>query len=305
MKNKYYKNIVDALIVGLKKSYFLHKKLGRSGCGEIKTNQFGEKSLLFDMMAEKTIIDSFESANISAKVLSEEHGQIYTNSPTTPDITLIIDGLDGSLEYIKSPGNSMYGTMACVLNSSVDPTYDDYIVCGIAIHSPKQTLFLAIKNEGCFKIDMITNKKTMISLSRSQHTTRNKKIIDLDINYPKFNKLYKSVKSIKNKITPIMQCKYLSIAARTALFLTQDIDIAIEWTRKGNFELPVMYGLVTEFGGVMMAQIGGDNSNKLVPMKNLSFKSFGQRQHRTLIIAPSEIDAFNVVSTIHSISNSD
>lgn len=64
-------------------------------------------------------------------------------------------------------------------------------------------------------------------------------------------------------------------------FIEGKIDVALEWTRKGNLEQPVAYGLVKEVGGEMTTTNG-------LSMGGNKFITFGQDKHMPLVIARSQ-----------------
>lgn len=265
--------IVNSVIAGLKIAYQLHEQLGDAGRSDFKLNQFGETALTMDLQAEAAVLTALRETNISMQIFSEEHG--YISIGEYPEITVTADGLDGSIEYKEKYGESMYGTMVSVLEGK-DPTYNDYLVCGIMIHSPTPQLLLAVKEEGCFVVDLHTGERHQTQ-KQQQQTFSKQSIIDLDINWLPYKELYD-----RNKDTfSNLQCVYLSSAARTALFVKGDIDVGLEWTRKGNLEQPSTYGFVTEMGGVMTTVDG-------VSIGSKPFQTFGQDKQIPLIVALSQ-----------------
>lgn len=265
--------LVSALIAGLKAAYELHERLGDTGRSDYKQNQFGETALTMDVQAEEEVLSVLRETPISLQVLSEEHGELIIGEK--PEYTVILDGLDGSEEYKEKRGKAMYGTMVSVLRGT-NLGYDDYLVCGIMIHSPIPKLFLAVKGEGCFLVNVETAERRPLQKKKVEDfSARN--IIDLDTYWQPYKTLHE-----ENKDTfPNLQCAFLSAAARSALFLEGKIDIGLEWTRKGNLEQATTYGLVKELGGVMTDADGIDIGSK-------PFKTFGQERHIPLIVALSQ-----------------
>lgn len=271
--------LVTALINGLSATYSLHEKLGDAGRANFQSNRFGETALVMDMQAEEAVLNSLRKTHISFQIFSEEHGEFVIGE--NPQYTVVVDGLDGSDAYKKGRGKAMYGTMASILKGA-DPTYDDYLVSGMMIHSPVPQLFLAVRGKGCFLIDIATGERKDIQRSGSVEFSR-QIVMDLDINWPPYRELLNT----RGKEFPNMQCAEFSAAARCALFVLGDIDIALEFTRKGNIEQPVIYGLVKEMGGVMADTDGEDIGNK-------HFKAFEQTRKVPLVIAPNQLIAKQV-----------
>ncbi|MBU2632328.1 hypothetical protein KKG52_01305 [Patescibacteria group bacterium] len=272
--------VIQALTSGLKGTYKLHEGLGESGTTNFQENQFGETTLTMDLQSEEEIINGLKKTNLPMSVFAEEHGSFFVNG-ANPQYVVALDGLDGSSEYKERRGKSMYGTLACVLKGN-NPTYDDYIVAGVMIHSPKPNLLLAIKGQGVFSIVLSSGEKKQIGIDTTRHFSR-QTIIDLDINW----QLYRQLFDENSSLFPNMQCPFFSEAARLALFAKGKIDLGLEWTRKQNLEQPTMYAFVKELGGVMTSADG-------TPISNKPYKTYGQGIHVPLIVAPNQEMAIEV-----------
>lgn len=263
--------LVNAVIKGLADTYCLHESLGDAGRSNMQLNPFGEMALAMDVQAEEAVLAALKDTQLSFQVFSEEHGSFTQGE--NPQYTVVLDGLDGSDEYKKRRGTSMYGTMTSML-SGINPTYDDYLVSGIMIHSPSPRLFLAIKNQGCFLVDVQTGARSPVD-KRLPKQLSPQTPIELDLNWKPFKNLF-------DKELPFnLACPFFSQAAHTARFLDGTIDVELEWTRKGNLEQAVSYGLVREVGGVMVTPDG-------VSIGNERFKTFRQEGHYSLIIATDQ-----------------
>lgn len=264
-------SLVNTVINGLKATYYLHERLGDAGRSNMLPNPFGETALAMDVQAEEVILAALKDTQLAFQVFSEEHGSFTQGE--NPQYTAVLDGLDGSDEYKKRRGTSMYGTMTSLL-SGIDPAYDDYLVSGIMIHSPSPRLVLAIKDQGCFLVDIQTGVRTPVQ-KRIPKELSSQTPIELDLNWKPFKTLF------DKKLPFNLVCPSFSQAAHTARFLDGTIDVELEWIRKGNLEQAVSYGLVKEAGGVMMtpegASIGGER-----------FKTFRQEGHFPLIIATDQ-----------------
>jgi fructose-1,6-bisphosphatase/inositol monophosphatase family enzyme len=285
-------DIAEVVIDGLLKTYKLHEDLGEDGKADLTQNQFGDMALEMDVKAEEALLDSLKRLNIPLQVFSEEHGKFTQGN--YPAHSVILDGLDGSAEYKEKRGESMYGAMISVLEGA-DPRYNDYLVCGIMIHSPKPQLFIAVKEEGCFKVDMETKQRKLLKIKEAEELT-GKSIIDLDTNWSVLRDVYENPETQHS--FPRMQCAYFSQAARTALFLNGDIDIQLEVTRKGglalmgNLEMPSTFGLVKELGGVMVAADGESLGNQ-------KFTQFAQDgSNLPIVVASSRSLALGVINNL-------
>lgn len=275
--------IIKAMITGLEATYRLHEGLGDFGTAEVQQNQFGDTALVLDVRSEEIIIDELRKANGPFRVFSEEHGEYSIGK--NPTYSVVVDGLDGSMEYKKKRGKGMYGAMVCIMEGS-DPDYNDYVASGIMIHSPKPNLLLAVKNQGVFSIDLVSGDRKP-QIINGDHQFSEESVIDLDLDYPPYKELFDR----HGSSFPNMRMAYDSEAARCALYVEGSIDIALEWTRKHNLEQPTMYGFVVELGGIMTGADG-------VSIGSEKFTSFGQVDHIPLIIAPNQSVATSVSNRI-------
>lgn len=269
----------DALIAGLKAAHELHEGIGDAGRLDFQQNQFGETALTLDIQSEEAIISKLREINIPLKVLSEEHGEFDIGED--PEYIVVLDGLDGSGEYKEHRGSAMYGTMVSILEGN-NPKYSDYVICGMMIHSPKPQLFLAIKGGGCFSVDIETGERELLKRKEIQEFSE-RSIVDLDVYWGPYKILYDNNKGKY----PNLQCAFFSSAARCALFLKGEIDIGLEWTRKGNLEQSTSFGLIREFGGVITTADG-------VGIGDKDFRSFAQTEHIPLIVAHSQEETAQV-----------
>ena len=279
--------ITQALISGLRSTYELHQSLGESGTKAQRLNQAGEMAMALDVQSEEKILEALRALNISMDVVSEEHGSFTIGE--NPSYLVSLDGLDGSGEYKAGRGQRMYGAMVSV-SQHADPAYDDYIAAGVMIHSPVPQLVLAIKNQGVFTVDLDTLERRQMQRDNDKQFSE-ATAIDLDRNWPP----YRQVLEENGQDFPNMGCAFFSAAARVALFVEGKVDLALEWTRKGNLEHPVMYALVKELGGVMTdsngQSIGGEH-----------FRTFRQDTHVPLVIAPNQ-EMANAASSRFNLPN--
>jgi fructose-1,6-bisphosphatase/inositol monophosphatase family enzyme len=141
--------LVEVGIAGLFSAYDIHEKLGKEGEAKVHKNQFGETALLADIKAEEAVISVLKAAHCPIQLISEEHGTLDIG--TSPKQLGVLDGLDGSSVYASQRGKGKYGTMLSIF-SSLEPHYEDYLFCGVMLHSPGQELFYASKGDGSFSI---------------------------------------------------------------------------------------------------------------------------------------------------------
>lgn len=262
----------QALVSGLRSTYKLHQNLGEAGTEDQQLNSAGEMAMALDVQSEEQITKALSALNIPMVVFSEEHGQ-FTIGEKYPRYLVSLDGLDGSGEYSREHGKGMYGAMAAVLRG-IGPVYENYLAAGVMIHSPIPHLYLAVKGKGVFDVDLETLERRKIQRDNNKKLSRQTSI-DLDRNWEPYGQVLE-----RNQDFPNMGCAYFSAAARIALFVEGKVDLALEWTRKGNLEHPVMYALARELGAVMTDARG-------VSLAREKFRDFGQISHVPVIIAPN------------------
>ncbi len=229
-------------INALKKSYETIDRLGESGKNKIKSNLHGEMSLLADIESEKAIINILEKEKIPIKIVSEEHGILYIGGES--EFLGVLDGIDGTKEYEEKGKGGRYGTMFAIF-SGTNPKYADYLFSGIMEH-PRDTLYYTVKNSGSFMINGASEKK--IRASNRKIWDENTIIHCYKDVLARFNVDgdYKTLTSKLGNCSFIdeyaAQTKYIDIASGKA-------DLSLEFTRKGNLELAVGFGIVKEAGG--------------------------------------------------------
>ncbi|MEA3356883.1 MAG: hypothetical protein U9Q67_00385 [Patescibacteria group bacterium] len=255
----------------LKKAYQVHQELGASGEKLIQKNQFGETALKVDIEAEKAVIDVFRDIKVPIRIISEEHGT--TQIGKNPVYLGILDGLDGTCVYKKARGKGRYCTMLGIF-SNLDPKYDDYIFSGVMEHSTRR-LFCATKDNGSFI--QVNEKTTQIKCSNCGKLDKNTKIY-ADENFDRVlntTLIYDTFLSKLEKYTLLHE----DASAVHYVDLGQgDADLVLECTRKGNLEIAIAYGLVTESKGAIVALDG----TSLGPKRYLEF---GQDKYLPVISA--------------------
>ncbi len=270
--------ISHIIIDALRKAFKVHESLGVSGEEIVCENQFGEATLKIDIEVEKSILSFLKEEGLSIKIISEESGIV--NSGENPYYLGILDSLDGSRVYKKDRGRGRYGTMFAIFDNT-NPSYKDYIACGIMEHSTSM-LFIASRGNGAF---MFCGDAVMpIESSRRTILDQRTRIyIDecFEINKEVFSK--KLIGFQTNCILP-SSVYYVDVASGKA-------DIALECTRKRNLEIAVAYGLEIEAGAVMV-DIKGDN------IGNKKYLKFGQEEQLSIITAASRELALELIDHI-------
>jgi len=259
------KELRDLLIHALGLSYTVHEELGDLGTERVRTNRFGEGALKVDVEIERRVLDALEEAGVPIRVVSEEHGTRDLTS--APRVLGILDGLDGSEIYRQRRGKARYGTMFGIFQG-LRPAYADFLVCGIMEHSTR-SLYYACRGKGSFVLQ--GGEKRKVASARSTRLSRKTRICAdeyWDINRESFSR-WLSGYDLQD---------LQSSAAAYASLAAGEVNLVLECTRKGNLELAVAYGLVTEAGGVMLTR----GSEDLGTMKYLEF---GQEEHIPVVSA--------------------
>src|SRR5689334_15712201 len=87
----------NIVINALYEAYQVHEDLGETGKQLVQKNQFGDTALKVDIEAEQVILTTLREAQLSIRVISEEHGTVDIGD--NPIYLGILDGLDGSGVY--------------------------------------------------------------------------------------------------------------------------------------------------------------------------------------------------------------
>lgn len=271
-------SLKDVFIAALHAAYQAHNDLGVDGETLIRKNQFGDTALKVDIECEKAVLKELQNNNVPIKVISEEHG--VTAIGNDPRYLGILDGLDGSSLYKAARGRKNYGTMFAIF-SGTDPTYNDYLVCGIMQHATNR-LYIAEKDHGTYILE--GDKKHSIHTSEKPTLDSNTKIfIDefFDYNRETFSKHFAE-----------FDPKYEGASSLYyAALVDGSTDLVLECTRKGNLEIAVEYGLTKEAGGAVVDLHGNDIGTK-------KYLSFYQDEHIGIISAATQSLAMDIVSRL-------
>lgn len=273
MVKTYSKEEVDRIaeigIQALRATKIVHDQLGKDGLTPVPSpNQFNEQALKADVEAEKTVLKSLRESGLSIRVVSEEHGT--TDLVKNPDLLGILDGIDGTSQYIKGRGELLYGSMLS-LASEVDPKYSDYLFSGIMIHSTNQ-LLIGIKGQGSFLVDPDGN--------RTQINTSGKTVFDDSTRIYSMSPAYNDTarKHLSGLVEKFKTEQPLSEAVALADVASGQADLVVETTRKHNLEQMIAFGLIIEAGGVMV-----DINDKSIA--NQRFLEWGQKDSLLLVTA--------------------
>lgn len=246
--------IVEIGIDALKNASKVHDELEDKGLEPVQMNDHGDCSLVGDIEAEKAVIETFRASGIPLRIVSEEHGQVDLSDD--PQFLAVLDGLDGTSVYKEARGKKRYGTMFGVF-SSLDPVYDDYIFSGIMELSNK-LLYYSVKNEGCHLLrdgDIVQIGCSAVS-----------ELVDAAIHVDEFFDADRGSTFIHDTYLAKLDghdfINENSSAIRYVDLVEGQADLVLECTRKGNLEIAVAFGLVTEAGGVIVTKDGVSIGNK-------------------------------------------
>lgn len=269
-----HKNVV---IEALRRAFKVHESLGELGEEMVKKNQFEEMALKIDIEAEKAVLDYLKEINFPIRVISEEHGITEIGNPRYLGV---LDGLDGSAMYKEGRGRKRYGTMFGIFNT-LDPTYGDYLSSGIMEHGTAR-LCVASKERG---ISVMRGKTATPVHSSGRISLDHNVRIYVDENFEINKKTFlKKLKGFKTRCLSSSAAHYFDVASGAA-------DLALECTRKGNLEIAIAYGLLSEAGGVII-DTNGDN------LKDKKYREFGQKEHAPVIAAATKELAKNLLGHI-------
>ena len=168
--------------------------------------------------------------------------------------------------------------------ANLEPCYEDYLFCGVMIHSPHQELFYADKGGGGFVL--LDNEPRVIKCSGVRELQKTTKLYIDDYFQVNREVFAKGLAEFKLECTGSSAVHYTDVARGTA-------DAAMECTRKQNLEIAVAYGLITEAGGFMMTLDG-------ISLGHRSYKTFSQDRHTPLVAAATSELASNIIRRIIS-----
>ncbi len=221
--------------------------LQEKGKEKVEVNQFGDKALVGDVRAERSVIDvlqdSLTEANKSAMLVSEEHASIgLGEKPEQADFLFVLDGIDGTNRYVEDEES---GTILGVFAGS-DPKYQDYVAGGLREHKNK-IVYLGSRNKGAWRI----NEAERTPLHTSSKTSLDENcLVYADLLYDEYYKKDVVTSKVKNLPCPV-ECLKAS-AIHYARLAEGKAEAVVECTRKNTLEIAGLFALVAEAGGVMV-----------------------------------------------------
>lgn len=257
--------------VALKAAYLRYKQLGIAGTESVQKNQFGDIALRGDVEAEEAVLEVLIKEGLPITVVSEEHGVVTIGK--APELFAVLDGIDGSSNYLKDPENGRFGTILGIFTST-DPRYNDYIFSGAMEHA-RQDLYIGVQNQGAWVENLHglrqlkTNEETIIRREDSQVYVDT--AFDPIFKTHVFDDVIRNLGSIAIPPTMASCVHYLDLAAGKVLGV-------VECTRKKNLEIAGVYGLVKEAGGVMI-DINGES------LDDKKYKDYHQNDHHLIFTA--------------------
>lgn len=211
----------------------------------------GDISMNIDLIAENTIIETLDKANINTLLISEEIGEKYIGDKEkaiNKQTVLIVDPLDGS-------NNAARGIPYCSVSiAHAKGTKINDIKRAVVLNLNTKDIYWAEKGKGAY----LNEKKINVS--------------DLDISNECFFELNLPTKNLmKNlqKLTPLIQRFYrVRILGSTALTLCQVASGSIEAfvnLRKSNRLVDAAAGILIlkEAGGIIFALDGTEFNQNL------------------------------------------
>ena len=259
--------VKDALV----KAFVTLQDLGEKGKELIQVKSYADRTLVADWTAEEAVLDSLRARNILIRVIAEEHGVVTIGN--TPQFLGVLDGLDGTNPYRNELGR--YGTMFAIYEG-VDPTYDDYLACGIVDHVQGE-IYLTNKGQGTFAQNLKTGESRKITASEKIELKAEVKICIDGYPFPGSPNL-----EYVNKLEEFKPFVGTPANSGASAVYYMDLssgraDLVIECTRKKNLEIAVAYGLVKEAGGVMVDEKGKSIGSQ-------KYFDFGQKPDEHILV---------------------
>ncbi len=255
--------VLDAM----KAAFDVYERLGLDGLAEVHVNEFGDTALRIDLECEEAVIEVLRAASVGVRVISEEHGVVDIGAPKYMGF---LDGLDGSASYKISRGSGRYGTMLGIFEG-LDPYYRDYLACGVMEHATGR-LYLATRGEGAWLICGDASTRLHASVRTTLAHGARIYIDEIPSIAPELSGLF------SGPLADFLPTRLMASEAHYVDVACGASDAAIEFTRKGNLEIAVAYGLVHESGGVVLDASGNDIGGH-------RYLTFGQKSHVPVITA--------------------
>ncbi len=265
--------IRDIGVKALRSAYQTHEQLGDSGKSKVKKNQYGEMALRGDIECESAVIESVKASGLPLRIISEEHGTI--DLARDPEFIGVLDGIDGTKEYVEKGRNGRYGTMFAIFEGT-NPKYEDYIFNGSMEH-PKKRLFFSYREGGAFVSGSDGNASQIRTADIRELDRKALIYCDFDSGFSETD-LYE--KTFLSKLRGFNLVEHYASQTHYVGVASGEAAVALEFTRKGNLEIAVGFGLVKEAGGGIVDIEGRD----LGEMRYLEFGQ-GEGEHIPIVIA--------------------
>lgn len=241
--------LVHELFNALASANATRTKLGPKGAELANTtNQWGDRAIHLDIKAEEAVLESLKAAKVPARVVTEEHGIVELCA--NPTLTAVLDGIDGSGACQRDFLNGRYATML-VLFAGTNPTYSDYLCCGVFEHTRRE-LYLGVKGNGAWRI---SERGTERIYSDSQsHLLSSSTVILADNYWDVVKRTFTepmTALGINWGCLKVCAASYVDVACGKA-------QLYFECTRKHNLEPAVAYGLIREAKGCLTTIDGQD-----------------------------------------------
>lgn len=206
------------------------------------------------------------------------------------DSLLVIDGLDGSENYLNKT-NWPYGTMMAISSNS-DPVYNDFNIAGICLEEEGWIVLASneAENRGVYLIDLNESKINKLPKFEYSHPFDPNKIL-ADNHFPEAKELIINHPELSQKRTGSTAATVASLAVRDYVVdrsypsMNQLHEILVDVTRKGNLEQPTVYLILKLLGGDVLDSAG-------ISIGQNKFKTWGQTTHNPIFLMsnPSRFD---------------
>jgi hypothetical protein len=163
---------VSASLDALRQALRIPEKLENRVQGEESTNPFRERPILAIVECEAAVIGTFSSYKLPVRLVSREHGT--KNLHESPQLLLVLNGLDGSASFVGKGPSGSHGTLLSVF-SSLEPSYRDYVCAGMADFKSGR-LYLAVRGQGLEMYDGASSSNIHYHLGLSPPVERGMRV---------------------------------------------------------------------------------------------------------------------------------
>ena len=246
------------LVGALEAAAHTHARLGADGLKEIRKNQFGETALLLDWEAEAAVIKVLRESGLPIRLVSEEHGILELTAK--PELTVVLDGLDGSNVFKQARGSGRYCTMLGMLRG-VNPRYEDYICGGIIQHSPEKLLLTGVRGGGV-TVTGSAEPTTAAANSGGVGGAGHLRLASYPVALQAFGLSPEQLAAHELQLVTSLGISFLDV-------VKGEVDLLLDCTHKNNLEQVIAFGLIREAGGDIRTKDGASIARQY-------YHSFGQ-----------------------------